>query len=50
MYQDSLFEDVNEDYFSIRTKTAETVNKIINKETNIEIEGLNVFEDKLKVR
>lgn len=49
MYQDSLFEDVNEDYFSIRTKTAETVNKIINKETNIEIEGLNVFEDKLKV-
>lgn len=48
MNQESLF-DLVDDYYSIRTKTAETVNKIMNRETNIEVEGLNVFEDKIKI-
>lgn len=48
MNQTSFF-DLPDDYYSIRTKSAETVNKILNRESNIEVEGLNVFEDKLKI-
>lgn len=34
-------------YFSIKTKDAESVRKILNKEQDIELEGINVLEDLL---
>lgn len=34
-------------YFSIKTKNAETVDKILNREDNIEFDGINVLEDLL---
>lgn len=34
-------------YFSIKTKTAESVQKILNKEQDIELDGINVLEDLL---
>ena len=34
-------------YFSIKTKNAETVEKILNREDNIEFDGINVLEDLL---
>lgn len=36
-------------YFSIRTKDENTVDKILNKSTNVEFDGLNVLQDSLKV-
>lgn len=49
MKQTTLF-DLHDDYYSIKTKSPETIKKIINQETNIEIDGLNIFEDQLKVK
>lgn len=34
-------------YFSLKTKNAETVNKILAKEANIEFSGINVLQDSL---
>jgi hypothetical protein len=34
-------------YFSIKTKNAETVDKILNREDNIEFDGINVLEELL---
>ena len=34
-------------YFSIKTKAAESVQKILNKEQDIELDGINVLEDLL---
>lgn len=34
-------------YFSIKTKNAETVEKILNRESDIEFDGINVLEDLL---
>ncbi len=36
-------------YFSIRTKDENTVDKILNKDANIEFDGLNVLQDSLKI-
>jgi MoxR-like ATPase len=36
-------------YYSIRTKSPETVEKILNRQQNIEVDGLNLFTDNLKV-
>lgn len=35
-------------YFSIKTKNAETVEKILNKEENIEFDGINILQSQLK--
>lgn len=36
-------------YFSIKTKDAETVSKILQKQSGIEMSGINVLQDKLQV-
>ncbi len=36
-------------FFSIKTKDASTVNKILQKQSSIEMSGLNVLQDKLQV-
>lgn len=36
-------------FFSIKTKDAETVKKILNRESAIEFSGLNVLKDSLTV-
>lgn len=36
-------------FFSIRTKDENTVDKILNKSSNVEFDGLNVLQDSLKV-
>jgi hypothetical protein len=36
-------------YFSIKTKDASTVNKILNRDDNIEFGGLNVLQDSMKL-
>lgn len=35
-------------YFSIKTKDANTVKKILNRESNVEFDGLNVLQDSMK--
>jgi len=54
MRQLSLIEDEQdntqfETYYSIRTKDADMVHRILNSETGIVIEGINLFEDALDV-
>lgn len=48
--EDIIIEAQNEDnlVFTIRTKKEEQVNKILAKEKNIEIDGLNILKDKVK--
>lgn len=41
--------DMSMSFFSIKTKDASTVNKIKEKQANIEMSGLNVFQDRLQV-
>ena len=36
-------------YFSVKTKDSVTVRKILNKESNIEMSGLNILENALKI-
>jgi hypothetical protein len=38
-----------DEFYSIRTKTPDNVNAILNKKASIEIQGLNVFEDRLNM-
>lgn len=45
---DSLDENSSA-FYSIRTKAPETVDAILRKEQKIEIDGLNIFQDKLNV-
>ncbi|WCN39172.1 AAA family ATPase [Aneurinibacillus uraniidurans] len=41
--------ELNSTFYSIRTKTPATVSAILNKESNIEIDGLNIFKDQLHI-
>lgn len=41
--------DMSMSFFSIKTKDASTVNKIKEKQANVEMSGLNVFQDRLQV-
>ncbi|MGG3494213.1 AAA family ATPase, partial [Brevibacillus choshinensis] len=40
---------VDKTFYSIKTKSPASVERILNKESDIEIEGINVFKDRLKV-
>ena len=51
-YKDAVMEEVrteSETFFSIRTKDKETVDKILNREKNIVISGINILKDDIKL-